>query len=333
MADNILPEEILKLSRQLVMGEIILFNVVYPVIFDFQSKFNPVYRSYLKQLKFDLKYPELEDIPFLPITFFKNFRITSCDWQEQTVFRSSSTTGKGRSSHYIRDLQIYKTVSLKIFEKYFGPISHLRIMALLPGYLEREDSSLVYMVNYLMGCTAVDQRYFFLDRYHDLMEVVQGNLDEHIILFGVPYAFIRCFRELGYQFWPNVTMIETGGMKGKEAEMTKAELHLFLEESFRPKSIYSEYGMTELLSQCYSKGEGKFEVSDTMYMIVKELNDPFSIQKRGKPGVLNVFDMANVHTCSFIETEDMAILHENGEFEILGRVDNREIRGCNLLAG
>ncbi len=333
MVEDTFPEEIKKLSQQLAAGIFPEVHETYPVLFDYQSQFNPVYRSYLKQLRFDLKYPELAEIPFLPISFFKNFRIMTGKWQEQTVFRSSSTTGKGRSSHYIKDLQIYKAVSKQIFERRFGPIDQLRIMALLPGYLEREDSSLVYMVDYFMECRGGEERYFFLDRYHDLLEAIRRYDNEHIILFGVPYAFIRCFRELGVQFWSNVTMIETGGMKGKESEMTKVELHAFLRESFHPKAIYSEYGMTELLSQCYTHSKERFEVTDTMSMIVRELNDPFSVQKIGKPGVLNIFDMADVHTCSFIETEDMAILYDGGEFEILGRVDNREIRGCNLLAG
>lgn len=327
-----LPEEISNLHQQLLQGYFPDVSEVYPVLFDYQARYNPLYRLYLKNLGFSRRYPDLGEIPFMPISFFKHHHVTTGEWTAEAAFKSSSTTGKGRSVHHIRDMHLYDAVSSALFQSRFGSPGDKVIMALLPGYMERDDSSLIHMVGYFMSLTQNKKKAFYLDQYDVLAEEISATGGREIILFGVPYAFLRCLEAIGRQSWRHVTIIETGGMKGKAKEMTRKELHAFLHDAFRPLAIHSEYGMTELLSQAYTGDDGYFAQPASMAVVVRELNDPFSVQKQGKPGVLNIFDMANIHTCSFIETEDMAVDQGNGRFEVIGRVDNREIRGCNLLA-
>ncbi len=332
MPDKELPQDIIIFKNHLLGGLDFDFTNVALTMFDWQSKQNPVYKEYLKLLKFDLKNPGLDQIPHLPITSFKNFTIKTGNWESQTIFHSSSTTGKGRSAHHIRDMAWYEAVSQLIFENHFNSCHNKVILALLPGYLEREDSSLVHMVKHLMNISGHSQNGFYLNNYEALAKVISDCKDDEIILFGIPYGFMNCLEIIGDHQWSNVTIIETGGMKGKGPEIPRIELHKILDLSFSPKYIYSEYGMTELLSQAYTDHNGFFKESKTLHIRVNELNDPFQFQKKEKPGALNIIDLANIDTCCFIETEDMAVDQGNGSFEILGRIDNREIRGCNLLA-
>lgn len=329
---NNIPNEIVSLEQRLVEGNVPDLDEIYLLLFDFQSTANPIYQSYLKHLKFDKSYPDLCEIPFLPISFYKYYAIKSGRWEEELVFKSSSTTGKGRSKHYLKSEKLYKAVSKYIFEISIGDISKYKFAALLPGYLERGESSLVYMVNSFMDASQYKTGAFYLDQYQALKDWIEADTSCEVILFGIPYAFIKCFDELGAQQWNHVCIIETGGMKGQSKEMTKEELHEFIKVAFQPKSVMSEYGMTELLSQAYSIHNFSFHVPQTMSVFVRELNDPFSYPIVNRPGSLNVFDMANLYTCSFIETEDLGLQNDLGEFEVLGRIDNRELRGCNLLA-
>jgi len=333
MTQHELPEDILVLQQKLIDGSVIYNQDSVSVLFEFQSRYNHVYHEFLQGLKFDIKNPTIEEIPFLPISTFKNFEVKSGFWKALIVFKSSSATGKGRSHHYVRDESLYQKVCKNIFENRFGPLQDMLILALLPGYLERGDSSLVYMADHFMNQSGQLSKGFYLDHYEELSSVIEQNSDKEIILLGVPFAFLKCMERIGSKDWSNVTIIETGGMKGQRKEMPRKELHQLIYESLKPKVIHSEYGMTELLSQAYTGENGLFQPSASLKIFVRELNDPFSPQKFGKPGVLNVFDLANIHTCSFIETEDMAVDHNETGFEVIGRVDNREIRGCNLLAG
>lgn len=327
-----IPNEIISLEQQLVDGNELDLDEIYLLLYDFQSTTNSIYQSYLKQLKFDKRYPDLCEIPFLPISFYKYYAIKSGKWEEELIFKSSSTTGKGRSKHYLKSENLYKAVSKNIFETLFGSLSQYKFAALLPGYLERGESSLVYMVNSFMDAGRFKNSGFFLDQYKKLKDWIEADTSQEVILFGVPFAFIKCFNEIGAQQWNHVRIIETGGMKGQSKEMTKAELHEFINDAFQPKSVMSEYGMTELLSQAYSIRNFSFQQPQTMSIFIRELNDPFSEPIIHRPGTLNIFDIANIYTCSFIETEDLALQNALGEFEILGRIDNRELRGCNLLA-
>jgi len=330
MTQKMLPQTIIDIqTRFLNEGKVDWQEAAY-TLFEYQSEHNAVYKEYLRLLKYVNKYPEIKDIPHLPITFFKNHQILTGDWKEELVFYSSSTTGKGRSAHLIRDTSWYDEISKKIFETRFGPLKGKLVLALLPGYLERGDSSLVHMVNHFMKVSGHPANGFFLDQF-DLLRSIMDMHDE-IILFGVPFALLSFIETSAKNSYPGLTIIETGGMKGKGKELPRQELHDKLRSAMNPRAIYSEYGMTELLSQSYTDHTGMFTESPTFHISVKELNDPFHVQKIGKPGTLNVIDLANIHTCCFIETEDMAVDHGDGHFEILGRIDNREIRGCNLLA-
>lgn len=332
MLSDAIPVEIKKIESELLHGNFPSVEDAYQLLFDFQSKFNYVYATYLKNIKFDKKYPTLEEIPFLPVSFFKSYAVKSGNWQEAMVFKSSSTTGKGKSKHYVKSPLLYQQVSRKNFESRFGSLENYLFAALLPGYLERGDSSLIYMIYEFMKAGKSGETHFYLNQYDELRNFIHQNNQHPIVVFGVPFALLRCFELIGKQNWINVTFIETGGMKGQEKEMTKKDLHRFIHEAFNPEAVYSEYGMTELLSQAYTIGEDIFKAPPSMNILIKELNDPFSDAIYGKPGTLNIFDMANLNTCSFIETEDLAIQLADKNFEILGRIDNREIRGCNLLA-
>lgn len=332
MSELVLPAEIISLRQKLLSGAENIGDDFISALFEYQSEYNPVYRQFLKGLKFDVRHPDINEIPFLPISTFKNFDVTTGQASRSITFKSSSTTGKGRSNHHVHDIEIYHQVSKMIFEKRFGSLKGKLILALLPGYLERGESSLVYMVNHFMNESGQLNKGFYLDQYQELAQIIESNSDREIILFGVPFAFIKCMEVTNKMNWSHVTIIETGGMKGQGKEMPRKELHQLIGEHFQPKSINSEYGMTELLSQAYTAENGLFQESGTLRIFVRELNDPFQNQKSGKPGVLNVLDLANIHSCAFIETEDMAVSHGTEGFEVIGRVDNREIRGCNLLA-
>jgi hypothetical protein len=300
-------------------------------LFKFQAKHNPVYQNYLRELKFGIdSVSQLAQIPFLPIEFFKSFAVKVNDWQPEIVFASSGTTGMHPSHHHIKDLKFYHRHAQELFENTFGPVTGLPIIALLPSYLERSGSSLVSMVDHLIKQSQHASSGFYLQELDEMLGVLeQLSGAKDVILFGVTFALLEladCYEvDLSH-----VTLIETGGMKGRREEITRTALYQVLQDRFKFKQIYSEYGMTELLSQAYGLN-GYFLCPDSMKIFIRDINDPFDYVATGKTGGINVIDLANTATCAFIETKDIGRLTADGRFEVLGRIDNSEIRGCNLL--
>jgi hypothetical protein len=298
-------------------------------IYDFQKQNNLVYQKYLKQIKrFDQKVTNISEIPFLPISFFKSHEVTCNQEKAEIVFTSSGTGGK-TSKHPVTDLKIYEKSYLEAFTKFYGDISDYIVLALLPSYLEREGSSLIYMTEDLIKRSNSELSGFFLHDFEELTQTLHRALasDKKILLIGVSFALLDYADK--YQLDLNrVTIMETGGMKGRREEITREELHTILAKSFKVSKIHSEYGMTELLSQAYSKGDGKFLCPPWMKVVFRDTYDPFCPKENA--GGVNIIDLANLYSCSFIETSDLGRKKENG-FEILGRLDNSDIRGCNLM--
>ncbi len=306
-------------------------------VFRFQATNNAVYKEYLLSLKTDIESLEqLEQIPFLPVEFFKSFEITTINNspKDPIQFTSSGTTGQITSKHFVSDSSIYQKSYLKAFELFYGNISDYCILALLPSYLEREGSSLVYMADDLIKKSKHHQSGFYLHNYDELILTLQQLQDkkQKTILLGVTYALLDVVEQFPlFKGGSNLIVMETGGMKGKRKEMIREELHSILCEGFGVKSIHSEYGMTELLSQAYSKGDGIFNTPPWMKILIRDTNDPFSYLPASRTGGINIIDLANIYSCSFIATQDLGKTNPNNSFEVLGRFDNSDIRGCNLL--
>ncbi len=274
----------------------------------------------------------MRDIPFLPIEFFKSHEIWCGEnVQPEVVFSSSGTTGMSTSKHPVRNIALYEESFRKGFRLFYGDIRQYSVLALLPSYLEREGSSLIYMVDALIHESEKPASGYFLYNHRELYETLVQLRDqnEKVILIGVTYALLDFIEQYQVDF-PNLIVMETGGMKGKRKEMIREELHLALTTGFGVARIHSEYGMTELLSQAYSKGNGIFECPAWMRVLVRDTNDPFHYLEEGRTGALNIIDLANLHSCAFIATQDLGRLN-NRAFEVLGRFDNSDIRGCNLL--
>lgn len=305
-------------------------------VFKYQATQNPVYRQYLQGLKINVdEVDSLDRIPFLPISFFKSHTVISGDHQEpaQQLFTSSGTTGMIQSRHYVMDVSIYEKSYLSAFEHFYGSIEDYCILALLPSYLERDGSSLVYMADDLINKSKHPDSGFYLHNYTELV-LKLGQLHEKkqkTILLGVTYALLDLVEQFRIPRNNDLIVMETGGMKGKRKEMVREELHHILCEGFGVKSIHSEYGMTELLSQGYSKGEGIFECPPWMKIMIRDTNDPFTFFPHNKTGGINVIDLANIDSCAFIATQDLGKTYAGNSFEVLGRFDNSDIRGCNLL--
>jgi hypothetical protein len=302
--------------------------------FNFQYEQNTVYKQWCSLLnKGPANVKGIEEIPFLPISFFKEHKIVSGkEVKEQTVFTSSSTTSQIPSKHYVKDITLYEKSFIKGFELFYGPLKNYCILALLPGYLERTGSSLVYMCDRFIKDSRNPLSGFFL-RDHDTLVKNINKLKtqkQKTLLIGVSYALLD-LAEKKIELDDNFIVMETGGMKGTRKEMLKPELHSILKKGFGVKSIHSEYGMTELLSQAYSKGDGKFTTPPWMRFLTREVTDPLSIRKDYKTGGINVIDLANLYSCSFIATQDLGRLDANGHLELMGRYDNSDIRGCNLM--
>lgn len=304
-------------------------------LFRFQAKNNPVYSRYLHHLNVDpSQITSLHKIPFLPISFFKTHKVMTGEWPEVEIFSSSGTTGMTTSKHFVHSLEFYQRHSEVIFNDFFGPLTDYHILALLPSYLEREGSSLIYMVDYFIRQSQSAHSGFYLDNLDALIEKVdeiKGG-DRKILLLGVSFALLD-LAEKGNVNLENCIVMETGGMKGRRKELTREELHTTLQKHLNVRKIYSEYGMTELLSQGYSQGEGIFKTPESMKILIRDVNDPFSPVEMGKTGIINVIDLANIYSCAFIETQDLGRVFQNGSFEVLGRMDNSDVRGCNLLVG
>ena len=300
-------------------------------VFELQAKDCLIYKHYLDLLKIDIeKINSIQKIPFLPIEFFKSNTILLKDKTAQITFSSSGTTGQQRSQHHIAELSIYEDSFRQSFNYFYGSTEEYRILALLPSYLEREGSSLVYMCNQLIKDSQHPQSGFYLNNLKDLSEILSQNCDSKTLLIGVGYALLDLAEQFPQQL-KNTIVMETGGMKGKRQEMIKSELHQKLKSSFQVQNIHSEYGMTELLSQAYSKGDGIFESPPWMRVLIRDTEDPFTIVSHHQTGGLNIIDLANIYSCSFIATQDLGKSFDDTNFELKGRFDQADLRGCNLM--
>ncbi len=321
------PEEIFTIENENQ------FNDFAIKIFNYQAENNPVYKEYLFHLGVNISsIHSYQNIPFLPIEFFKTHQILTGAGDSEMIFYSSGTTGSQRSKHYIKDLAFYEKSFLKTFNRFYGDVDEYCILALLPTYLENESSSLVYMVNQLIQKSGHPESGFYLNNIETLASKLK-DLDQSgqkVMLFGVSYALMDLAHQFPMQL-SNTIILETGGMKGTRKELTKNELHQFLAKKLGVEKIHSEYGMTELLSQAYSKGDGKFFTPPWMKILVRDTYDPFSYVQKGRSGGINIIDLANIHSCSFIETKDLGKINKDNSFEVLGRFDYSDIRGCNLL--
>lgn len=308
--------------RQLALG-----------VFRYQSDANPVYRNYIHSLRIDPeRVRQPEDIPFLPIGFFRQHEVICGDNLPQAIFQSSGTTAALRSRHLVTDLRVYRNSLSAGFEHFFGPPANFRFLALLPTQEQAPDSSLVYMMNHLMDLSASPENGFFLNNFSGLYSRLVQKQPAGIktMVIGLTYALLD-FAESHQGCYDPVIMVETGGMKGRRKELIREELHSRLRELLGVSTIHSEYGMTELLSQAWSAGDGRFSTPPWMRVLIREINDPLCLARPGDTGGICVIDLANYHSCSFIATQDLGRMHPDGTFEVLGRFDHAEARGCNLM--
>ncbi len=313
------------------------FEKIALKVFRFQYENNLVYKEFCDFLKTDIqKVKSLEQIPFLPIQFFKSHKVVSNDPEAsglvQETFTSSGTTGMATSKHYVTDVFLYEESYRKGFSQFYGNIQDYVVLALLPSYLEREGSSLIYMVEDLIKMTNNPESGFYLHNHEELIEklIRLDNSGQTVILIGVTYALLDLIENQKFQL-QNTIIMETGGMKGRRKEMIREELHEQLCQGFGVTAIHSEYGMTELLSQAYSLGNGVFECPSWMQILVRDTEDALTYVPFGKSGGINVIDLANINSCSFIATQDLGRKNPNTTFEVLGRFDNSDVRGCNLM--
>lgn len=304
--------------------------------FRFQYENVEIYRKFVDYLKIDPQnVNELAKIPFLPIEMFKNHQILNKNISTELYFQSSGTTQMNLSKHFIADQNIYQESIYKSFDQFIGKPEDFIFLGLLPSYLEKQNSSLIYMVDYLMKKSGKTENGYFLYNHEDLFKLLNDLKDKKVILFGVSFAlldFLDYCNTNSQTFKPsdNLTVIETGGMKGRKEEMTKDELLKILQEGFKTDKIYSEYSMTELLSQAYSLGENIYQCPNWMRILVRNAEDPFNYEKEGRTGAINIIDLANIHSCSFIATQDLGKIMGD-KFQVLGRIDHSDIRGCSLL--
>ena len=321
------PQDIFTISSQKQFEKIAL------KVFRFQCENNLVYQEFCDFLKIDKQsVKKLQQIPFLPIQFFKNHNVVSNTNEIQEIFTSSGTTGMITSKHLVTDVSLYEQSYRNAFSEFYGNIEDYAILALLPSYLERSGSSLIYMVKNLIELSNNEHSGFYLHNYDDLITklVELDNAGQNIILIGVTYALLDIVEKQKFQL-KNTIIMETGGMKGKRKELIREELHEILCDGFGVSSIHSEYGMTELLSQAYSLGNGIFECPAWMQILIRDTEDAMTYVSNGKTGGINVIDLANINSCSFIATQDLGKKYPNNSFEVLGRFDNSDIRGCNLM--
>lgn len=300
----------------------------------YQYEKNPLYRSFMKYLKkspWDLK--SLHEIPFMPIEFFRNHPVITGAVQVETIFESSGTSGNNTAKHFVKDLRLYEESFMNGFSEFYGDPRNYIIAALLPSYTERAGSSLVYMVEQLIRETGHPLSGFYKDNIGEMIATIQGKKHGHrkLLLIGVTFALL----DLAEKYSPDLSgaiVMETGGMKGRRKELTRGELHSILKEKLHVDAIHSEYGMTELLSQAYSRGNGVFRCPPWMKVLIRDPQDPLSIiTEPERTGGINIIDLANYNSCSFLATSDLGKVHEDGSFEVLGRFDNSDIRGCNLM--
>ena len=302
-------------------------------IFQYQAADNPVYKAYLNHLGIlPGSVITLDEIPFLPVEFFKRHRVVTGGHDHEVIFESTGTTGESTSKHYVCDLDLYRRSFTSAFKLFYGNPSGFCILALLPAYLERQNSSLVYMANELIRHSGHPDSGFYLDDFKGLIHQLETMENEHqpTLLLGVSFALLELANNFPLDLKYTI-VIETGGMKGRREELTRKELHERLCLGLRLGSIHSEYGMTELLSQAYAKNEGVFHTPPWMKVLIRDPYDPFSLMSRDSSGGINIIDLANLHSSSFIATQDIGKITPDGGFEVLGRFDNSDIRGCNLM--
>jgi phenylacetate-coenzyme A ligase PaaK-like adenylate-forming protein len=302
-------------------------------VFNFQVQNCSVYRDFLNGLGTDVNAVKtINEIPFLPVEFFKQHKVVSAAEPVEVTFTSSGTTGMITSRHLVTDVSWYEESFRKAFEFFYGDIKNYCVLALLPSYLEREGSSLIYMANDMIKHSVHADSGFFLYNHNDLFQKLkqQQSKQRPTILIGVTFALLDFVEQYQLNF-PELIVMETGGMKGRRKEMIREELHGILCQGFGVETIHSEYGMTELLSQAYSKGNGIFNCPPWMRIITRDTNDPFTLLTTGHTGGVNIIDLANINSCSFLATQDLGRVYPDGSFEVLGRFDNADIRGCNLL--
>ncbi|SES15517.1 acyl transferase [Pedobacter rhizosphaerae] len=309
------------------------FNKIALDIFNLQALNCAVYQQYIHHLGVKAEQVKtIEQIPFLPISFFKSHSVLSSQYPVEITFSSSGTTGMSQSNHMVTDVKLYEQSYLQAFNQFYGNIEEYCFLALLPSYQERTGSSLIYMVDDLIQKSKHPQSGYFLYNHEDLhatLTALKAN-KQKTVLIGVTYALLDFIEQYEIDF-PELVVMETGGMKGKRKEMVREELHEQLTKGFGVPAIHSEYGMTELLSQAYSLGNGIFNCPAWMQILIRDTNDPLSLVDKGKTGGINVIDLANINSCSFIATQDLGRINPDGSFEVLGRFDNADIRGCNLL--
>jgi phenylacetate-coenzyme A ligase PaaK-like adenylate-forming protein len=301
-------------------------------LFRFQATYNQIYREFIRNLSVDINnILSIERIPFLPISLFKKHEIKSGNWKPVMEFQSSGTTGITTSKHLIPDLQFYQNHAERCFNHFFGDVADYHFLAFLPSYVERKNSSLIAMIDWFIKKSQSPVSGYYLNNVERLLsdlESLRGD-KKKVILWGVSFALL----DLVERYQPDLShcvVFETGGMKGRRKEITREELHSILKKGFNINSVYSEYGMTELLSQAYSLGEA-FSCPPWMKVMTRELSDPLQIIEGEETGGINIIDLANAHSVAFIETEDLGKVYKNGFFEVLGRIDNSDVRGCNLL--
>jgi len=303
-------------------------------VFQYQYRHNILYRDYCNALHIaPAAVKHLVQIPFLPISFFKTHRVTAGTLAgPELVFESSGTTGETTSKHYISDARIYERSLLQGFEQFYGPPQQYAILALLPSYLERKNASLVHMAKTLMDKSGHPGNGFYINEWGQLKTIMERleHQGQKTLLLGVTFALLdfaaTCPMPLG-----NTIVMETGGMKGRREELTRSEVHAILKKQWQLQQVHAEYGMTELLSQAYAQADGIFKCTGTMRVFVRDMNDPLEVNETGA-GCLNVIDLANIHSCSFIATEDIGNIAPDGSFEVLGRMDHSALRGCSLMA-
>lgn len=316
--NNHSPEEFEKLS-------LLIFQKQYLQI--------PVYRSFVDALNINpQEVLKIEEIPFMPIEFFKDYTVLAENEDAELIFKSSGTTGMQRSQHFVKSAKVYEESFIKGFEYFYGSISDYIFLALLPSYLENGDSSLVYMADHLIKLSKHKDSGFYLNDYSQIVDKLNqlNGSDKKVMLLGVSYALLDLVELENFNL-PSLTIMETGGMKGRRKEMVREELHETISNGFGVNKIHSEYGMTELLSQAYSKGDGVFSCPPWMKILIRDVNDPLSLLEDGKSGAINIIDLANIHSVSFLATKDLGKITAPNKFQILGRFDNSDIRGCNLL--
>lgn len=308
-------------------------------IFNYQYENIDIYHQFVDYLNINpKKISKIKEIPFLPIEMFKHHTILDRNRQTDTYFQSSGTTNiQTLSRHWIADFELYQQSILHCFQQFIGHPKDYIFLGLLPNYLERQNSSLIYMLDFLMNKSSQKENGYFLYNHPELLELLKNLNNRKIILFGVSFALLDFidFCEANGGFYSaqnsNLIIIETGGMKGRKEEMTKDELLKILRNGFLTDKIYSEYSMTELLSQAYSLGNNIYQSPNWLRIMIRNLEDPFSYVEKGKTGAVNIIDLANKYSCSFIATQDLGKSFDNHQFQILGRIDHSDIRGCSLL--